>query len=408
MTSRSRGALVAQVIVLGLAGGTVAQAHDGEPPEPFSRTALDLTGDTIAGVAIASRHPAAVVVGVTYKAIDLAHDLGAAAIGREDRWLGAELVLVDRDAMLLKQMKHDGIALDGPEAAELRRRILDRMSQLTASDRSPAGYTASVIIKNLPYAVVKVGLGKLLENVVDFTLTKVIAPRLPVQKAINWALTYGGPLEPLRRGLGWAKLMTREGWAHKAAEDAMRDADKKLVSQRIKQLGIETRAETTADALSAIYKRIMMEHPSQARTVVASSFRLEVVRQAVMRPEPIMRAARPEPIMRAARPEPIMRAAAPVVIRTVEPDLVIRAIRAEDAVWDRAPRESSSSAGAASEPPARPAEPEVDPRAEARRQALHDELMRVGDGKTFTVCSNGCPSSGASWDGRRGQTLESR
>lgn len=321
-------------------------------------------------------------------------------------------MLVDRDALLLKQMKHDGVALDGPEAAEIRRRILDRMRQLTASDRSPAGYTASVIIKNLPYAVVKVGLDKLLEYTVELTLTKVIAPRLPVQRVINWAVTYGGPLEPLRRGLGWAKLATRESLAHKAAEEAMRDAEKKLVAQRIKQLGVEARAEATADALAAIYQRIMMEHPSQTRTVVASSFRLEVVRQAVMRPAPvpIMRAARPEPVMRAARPEPIMRAAAPVVMRAAEPDLVVRAIRAEDTVWERAPRDSWRSPTASSEPspPALPAEPAVDPRAEASRQALHDELMRVGDGKTFTVCSNGCPQSGASWDGRRGQTLESR
>jgi hypothetical protein len=325
---RARVGVVIWVAVLGLAAGTVAQAQGSEAPEPFSRTALDLTGDAIAGAAILSKHPVGVAIGVTYKAFDLAHDIGAAAIGREDRWLGTELVLVDRDAQRLKEMKHNGVDLDGPEATEIKRGIYDRMRKLTESDRSPAGYTASVIIKNVPYAVFKVAIDKSLENALGFALTRSIK-HSPVPKAINWAVKYGGPLEALQKGLGWGKLGTRAGWAKKAADEAMRDTEKKLVAKRIKQLGMETRTEAAADALSDIYSKIMTEHPSQPRTVIASSFRLELARQAVMLPAPVaavpvMRAAVPEPAMRAAVPEPAMRAAVPAVMRAAHPDLVIR------------------------------------------------------------------------------------
>jgi hypothetical protein len=348
-----------------------------------------------------------VAIGVTYKALDLAHDIGAAAIGREDRWLGAELVLVDRDAERLKEMKHNGVDLGGLEATEIKQRIRDRMREITASDRSPAGYTASVIIKNAPYAVFKVGIDKVLENALGVGWEKLIKHGPPVPKAINWALSHGGSLDALRNGRGWGKLVTRAAGANKAAEEAMRDAEKKLVAKRIQQLGLETRTEVAADALSDIYTRIMTGHPSQPRTVITSSFRLELARQAVMLPAPVAAV----PIMRAApvAAVPIMRAAAPVAMRAAIPDPVVRAIRSDDAAWQREPRGSSSAQSPSAPPPAPPpAEPQVDPRDEARWHALHEELMRVGDGKTFTVCSNGCPASGASWDGRRGQTLESR
>jgi hypothetical protein len=328
---RARAGVVAWVAVLGLAAGTVAQARSSDAPEPFSRTAQDLTGDAIAGAAILSKHPAGVVIGVTYKAFDLAHDIGAAAIDREDRWLGAELVLVDRDAQRLKEMKHNGVDLDGPEATEVKRGIHERMRKLTASERSPAGYTASVIIKNLPYAISKVAIDKALENAFGFALTRLVK-HTPVPKVINWARTYAGPLEALQKGLGWGKLGTRAGWAKQAAEEAMRDAEKKLVAKRIKQLGMETRTEAAADALSDVYRKIMTEHPSRPRTVIASSFRLAMARQAVLLPAPVaavpvLRAAVPEPVLRAAVPEPVLRAA--------HPDLVIRAIRADDAMWER-------------------------------------------------------------------------
>lgn len=412
---RARAGAVVWVAVLGLTAGPVAQAQRSEAPEPFSRTAQDLTGDAIASAAILSKHPAGVVIGVTYKAFDLAHDIGAAAISREDRWLGAELVLVDRDAQRLKEMKHNGVDLDGPEATELKRGIYERMRKLTASERSPAGYTASVIIKNLPYAISKVAIDKSLENALGFGLARLIK-HTPVPKAINWARTYGGPLERLQKGLGWGKLATRAGWAKQAADEAMRDTEKKLVAKRIQQLGMETRTEAAADTLSDIYRKIMTEHPSQPRTVIASSFRLAMARQAVLLPAPVaavpvMRAAVPEPVIRAARPEPIMRAAVPEpVMRAAHPDLVIRAIRSDDAMWEREPSTPSRSTSSSPEPPASapPAEPQVDPRAEARRQALHEELMRVGDGKTFVLCSNGCPDSAGSWDGQRGQTLRSK
>jgi hypothetical protein len=111
-----------------------------------------------------------------------------------------------------------------------------------------------------------------------------------------------------------------------------------------------------------------------------------------------------------ARPEIAIAAAVPEVVRAVQADPLVLAIRADDAAGWEGHRASSfydqpRSAPAAVQPTSPPPEPAVDPAAERRRQALHDELMKVGDGKTFVLCSNGCPQSGASWDGRRGETL---
>jgi len=57
-----------------------------------------------------------VVIGVTYKAFDpRAPNIGGRRHqSRKIRWLGAELVLVDRDGRSkLKEMKHNGVDLDG-------------------------------------------------------------------------------------------------------------------------------------------------------------------------------------------------------------------------------------------------------------------------------------------------------
>jgi hypothetical protein len=369
---------------------------DSDAPKPFSRIGLDVLGDTVATASIRSRHPVLVAAGVTYKLADLANDVGVASIGREDHWLGAELVLVDEDGRLLKAMKNAGMDLNGTDAEAVKHRLHERMLRTTAAQNSPLGYTARVIIKNLPYALAKVGREKIDEEAVGFVLNrfgvaKLLEHIVPVPKKINWALNYGGPLEELQKGLGWGKLGTRARLAQKIAEEALIDQEKKLVAHELEEFGASL-VDSTADALSAIYSKILQEHPSQPRTVIASNLRLEMAREAVL--------------LRAwAEPTPAMVPAA-LVMRTMQADPVVRAIQADDATrWEYA-RNSSYADQRRSEPaPVRPPEPAVDPHDEVRRQALHEELLRVGDGKTFVLCSSGCPQSDSSWDGRRGETL---
>jgi hypothetical protein len=267
--------------------------------------------------------------------------------------------------------------------------------------QSTAAYFGKVVWNNLPYATAKVGIDKAIEWTIGLALgklgiTKYIEQRVPLPKTLNWATNYGGPLEEFQKEQGWGKLGRRARLLEKAAEEAMRDFEKKNVARLVKGLGAEARAEASADALEQIYTRLMYEHPSAKR------FRTEAVRELAMVSAPV-----PAIVAAPATPDVIIRAAEPVptpVIRARQVDPVIRAIDADDRIWHR-----SASASSPSEPTRRaPPPPQEDPRDAARRQALHDELMRVGDGKTFVVCSNGCPSRDSNWDGRAGQSLYSK
>ena len=383
-------------------------AQDTDSPAPFSRVAKDMVGSVVASIAIASGQPVLVGVGSSYKAADVVHDVGKAAIGREDRFRGAELVLATDEARRLRAIIDAGADPNG-EAPALRTKLQAHVQSLTSAERSPLGYTPRVLVKHFPYAVFRVTLDKLFKKAFSAGLQKLgvsrwIERKVPLPKKVNWLLNYGGPLENVQKEMGWGKLGTRARGTEKSIANAMRDIQRKLAERELKEFGSEALLDSAAEALTAIYEKIMRENPSAPRNVVMSDFRLQAAQQAVLLPAPVLviapAAAAPEPIMRAAEAEPVMRAAEPVA-----PDPVIRTLRADDAFRWR-PARSESVDTSTAPPPSRAEPPREDPRAAARRQRLHDELMRVGDGKTYVVCSNGCPNTPqTSWDGRRGQTL---
>lgn len=433
MSARSiRGAIRNAALCLAAAAMFVcapvvlAETEHHSGPIPFARIGADFAGDALADAAFHSPVPILIVAGATYKVADLAHDLGDAAVDREDRWLGAEMILADDDAKRLKAIGAAGGDLNGDDANAIKARLRDRAFEMTIAQQSPGGYTLRVVIKNLPYAVKKVAVDKLIEQAIGLALKKLhvdklIEPNLPTPKKINFALNYGGPLERFEKGLGWGKLGTRARVAAKAADECMRDVakaaaenmpdaakaaeesirdqDAKMIADYLSSDRRESLERSAEDALGSIYHGILARNPSQPRVVVVEMYRLEAAREAVMLPAP----------------EPALVAADPV---TEEPDPVVRTIQSDDASVERysntAPSERRTFSSASAPQTAPPAEsaPRVeqeDPQAAARRIALHQELMQVGDGKTFQVCSNGCPSSSdASWDGRKGQSLYGR
>lgn len=379
-------------------------------PIPFCRIGLDITGSTLADVAFHSPVPILIAAGATYKVADLAHDIGDAAVDRENHWLDAELVLVGDDAKRLKEIKASGGDLNGPDADALKQRLRDHAYTMTSAQNSPVGYTLDVIIKNFPYAVAKVGIDKTIEKTIGFALdkfgvSKLIERILPVPKKVNWLMNYGGPLEDLEKGAGWGRLGTRARGAQKAAEEAMQEQEEKIVADYLSSDRTESLKRSAADVLAKIYGEVMAEHPSQSRTIVAPSFRLEVARQAVLLPAPMPAIAAVPAAAAVAVPAP-----APAILAAPPADPVVRVIRVDDASgWERYSRPAPSEEEVTDAAPTSEPADEPDPADEARRAELHEELMRVGDGKTFAVCSNGCPStSDASWDGSRGQTLSSQ
>ena len=50
-------------------------------------------------------------IGISYKAVDLVHDVGDAAIDKKNAWLDTQLVLTGIDARTLKAMADNGYAL---------------------------------------------------------------------------------------------------------------------------------------------------------------------------------------------------------------------------------------------------------------------------------------------------------
>lgn len=398
------GALLAVAVLGAIAAAQAAQ------PVPFSRIGKDMLGDTLASAAINSKIPVLMAAGGMYKVADIAHDLGDAAIDKEDRFLGAEMYLVNQDAASLKKIEADGGDLNGEEATAIKARLSDTAYQMTVDQQSPYGYTLRTVVKNLPYAVKKVAIDKLIEKTIGAVLhavhiDKLIEEVFPVPESLNWMLNYGGPLEEFEKGQGWGKLGTRARMVQEAAEESMKDQEAKVLADFLSSSREQRLDESAADALGNIYRKIIADNPSQPHMVIVDQYRLEAARAAVMLPAaaaPVTIAA--APAVAVAAPEPVAAA----------PDPVVSVIQADDreVSYDRTDssqrRNWQSNSRQESTPPAQESQPaeQEDPAAAARSQALHEELMRVGDGKTFAVCSNGCPSnSNASWDGAEGQTL---
>jgi hypothetical protein len=380
----------------------MALAHASEPV-PFSSISADMLGDTLSNAAVHSPVGPLIVAGYTYKMANLASDIGGAAIDKEDRFLGAEMIVVNQDCARLRKIGADGGDLNGKEANAIKAELQNTKYQMTVDQRSPYGYTLGTVVKNLPFAVKKVAFDKVLEQTIGGVLhaahiDKLFEAIFPAPENINWMLNYGGPLEDLQKGLGWGKLGTRARIAEKAAAKSMKSQEAKAVADFLGADREESLEESAERALGKIYQRIIAENPSQPRTVVVQQYRLVAAREAVMLPAP----AAEVPVMVAT---PTMAAE--------RPDPVIRAIQADDAQIRHFSTNAPQRSNNFSNPPRvyrpAPVTPSVvqeDAATVARWQAFHDQLKIIGDGKTFTLCSNGCPpSSNSSWDGRRGQTL---
>jgi len=181
----------------------------------------------------------------------------------------------------------------------------------------------------------------------------------------------------------------------------MRSEQEKAAAAFFSNNRTEELEQDAADALAGIYGDIMSSHPSQPAPVVAPIFRLDVARAVIMAPTPAAEAMIAAIPAMAATPAPTIQA----VAETREADPVAGAISVDDAQgWRRYSGPTSSEPSAAVSPT--PSPPAEEPAWVAR---MHAESALVGDGKTFAVCSNGCPSSpNSSWTGGSGNTLYNR
>src|SRR5690348_1879143 len=153
-------------LAIGFATGASADywKHVPQPPtSPYARIALDASGDAIAEGAIASRNPYLFAVGYSYKAVILAHDIGDAAVDRKNAWLDTQIITARLESTTLKNLIDNGDDPEGSAATALKNSLRARVESIQADNNAPLGYTATVIVRNYHYGIIKVGLDKAFE-----------------------------------------------------------------------------------------------------------------------------------------------------------------------------------------------------------------------------------------------------
>lgn len=414
MRTHQPGLLLALATAL-VSGGTVS-ATVGEKllkVLPYCNVVLEPAGKVIVSVGESTPHPVVKGAAFLFKATELSLEAGEAAVEAHEFWLEGELLVVGDQARRLHEIKASGGDLNGPEATQIKTVLRQRQFELGNQREGAFAYTMDAVAQHWGYVAAKMGTKKLFGMAVGGLLKETgisgfIERRVPVPKQVNWALNYGGPLEQqLQKGAGWSMLGARARLAEAAASDAMIEQESKLVAYLLREGREQSLKKLSESALGAAYAEALRSHPSASYVVVPSDFRLIAARAVDY--------ALPAPVY-AAIPAP-----APVKVVAVQPargeDRLVQTIANDDALASQ--YESPSRDRAVNVPyvpapePAPDSKPEPTP-PEAPQMSewalqLEQEWKQAGDGKTFQVCSNGCPAtSDSSWTGARGQTLSDR
>jgi hypothetical protein len=329
--------------------------------------------------------PAGAAAVVAYKVADLGRALGVAAVDREDRTIGAELVVISSDAALLKRLQIEGRSLNtDPQAIAAKERLTRIMLGRDIGTQGSLSYLGNVIVKNFDYAVEQVAIDKAIGFGVKrlFKIDRVSRfineHVFPFGNEVRFALGNRSELRPLLTYFGWRKFGERADLAKKYVDKITSKVLARLVKDAFKQ-AIHSAAD---DALNRLADEVLRDHPS--RLVVRQRIRLQVVRIEDLAP-----AAFALPVAAAALPMAQPVAAIPLESAR---DPVARTIYHEDS-YIRPTRDSS--------PAQQQAEPQRAPPPEPPRPSkFHHELMCQGAGNKA-----GCNSN---WDGNRGGTLHSR
>lgn len=382
---------------------------------PYCNAVLEPVGSTLAEVGAASPHPLVKGAAYTYKATELGLELGATAVAAHETWLEAEILVVGAQAKRLKQIHDSGGDLKGPEATRIKELLGAKKIALGGQREGAAAYTLDALMQHWGYVAVKTGVDKTIDKTLGFALREFglakLVDRLTGRppKLANRLFNYGGPLESLQKDArwDWEKLGTRARLAEKAMAEAMVEQEAKLVASELR-LGRGKSLEELADsALGWAYAEALRKNPSRQH-VVASDFRLVAARAANLAMEAALQPASAAPV------EPA-RPVAAIMLAPARADRLAVSIASENVVMTQ--YDAPWHDGGVNVPATAPSEPEPEPKPEApsvpqvseSTLRFRAELKLIGDGKTFTVCSDGCPaSSDGSWDGERGKGLNER
>jgi hypothetical protein len=344
-----------------LAAGLAAAPLTAAALQPVYQIPLDVTEKAL--VAGAKVIPGGWVAVGFDKVLDLSAKLGKAGLEREDETRGAEMVIANRDAALLKSLTDNGVDIEHNAAAQAARARLSMIGgDLNSHDLSATDYLLAMTRKHLLYAVGKVAADAATDLAFDklMDVTGVAADlkdaTSPARGMAHWV--DGRHQYAILKGLGWTQFAVRADAAHAFAQEFAEKLVNYTAGSSLDEIanGIFNSMVSDAreDVLADLSKRWEAEHPPGPPTP-------EWVRLAV----PQMEAARPAEMMMAPAPEqaapaPAAAAAPAEAAEPTQVDPVQLAIVSEDhSVYMAAHRSPSMSAAPA---PAAQSQPEEMPR----------------------------------------------
>ena len=318
-----------------------------------------------------------------YKVADFARELGEAGVEAESASLDGSLLLIGRQAALLKDMHARGVDLNADPAAKAAKTFLrGQMARLEDADHSDTVgasllHVGLLVYKHKGYVVAKVGGVRALRAGVERVLEKVGLGRYA--GAVGDFFLESEPVASALSYQGWRKLVERS----QSGKHYGSDLTSAIVQAAISDIEQQQLDEAIGDVIG-----------TRVRAAVADglSVRLAVARA----PVPVVLPAAPPavvstPVPAAVGTHPPGVAAVPV--RVLRADPVSQAILAEDQTSRRTEQlfqTGSAQAIPEQTPPEQPQEP--------LRVNLHfkDDWSCAGAGNK-PGCSN--------WDGKRNTSL---
>ncbi len=376
------------------------------PVRPYALFGLKVSNDVLTTIAIESGVPPVVLAGTVVKTVSVGvgytTDVADHALELQDETWQGQMVLLGEDTKKLKALKQSGVSMGSPEAQALIREIEGNAAAIRQPGEGLLGYQATVLLKNAPYAAVLVARDKIVEKVIGVALESTGAAKYVNEKFHIYDGVHEKVAQPWtgfsKRIRSWAKLDDRATRVVAAASKALAEQEAAAVAKLLKASRPTDLDSAAGKALNSIYETVMINNPSDPREIRVERFRLAAAQAAKLAPPVPL--PRPVPVVVAARPALVQMTAFPQ-------DPQINAINADDGLvreYEREPRAVARQV----DPPQRREEPGESAEFQAMRQRWRDELAKVGDGKTFAVCSNGCPGSTGTWDGERGKSLRDR
>ena len=316
---------------------------------------------------------------VAYEATDFSLDVGISAVDREDRTLGAKLILINADAAVLKGLRAQGVNLNtDPRALAAKQRLTaerNRLEQTAQGGPWGLGFAAVAVGNHLPYAVANVGADRLREAAIKKVFDR-FAPFLtkafPIGDEIRMMIGNRSSFASALRYAGWRKLGARAN-AARAYTDAM---IRQMVQSALDAFVKEQLSAAFGRALDDLYREVMDQNPSAPAPVRMR--RLILSAPQVYAPAAAHLVAAQAPVAAAAAaPLPVARA----------PEPVLHTIGVED-------RFIHISGGGTTARTPDPPQPQAPPPPEPPRRPF-----KFPPGAGFTPGPT--PSGDPNWDGRR-------